>query len=498
MCDGLTRRELLQVGGSSVLGFGLADLIAAQSARAASPVTVPLTSFGKAKSVILLFLYGGMSQLETFDVKPDAPVEIRGKLRSIPTSIPGYAVCEWLPRVADVIDRCSVIRSMSHPYPIHGTAFSVTSTPTLDGTMQDNPRDQRHWPFIGSIVDYLDEQREAGRPPAVPRNIGIPFLHSSRRRDPRMNGGPYGAFLGRAYDPIWTEFEGEAIREMKYHFGGIVATELDPYGGVRPDCRFLFSNSQTPPPDVTLDRLDRRRSLLDQFDQSRRELDAADRVQAFTRQQGRAFGMATSPALREAMDITREPMSTRERYGMTLFGQSCLLARRLVEAGGRFVTVFWDEYGSVNSAWDTHYWHYPRMTEQLLPGLDTALPALLFDLEQRGLLDETLVIATTEHGRTPKLDLDGDHPSGRGHGGRNHWSRAYSTLLAGAGIRRGNIVGKTDRIAGDIAENPISPKDILATTYHLLGIDPHTLIQDRTGRPLPIGGDGCVISEVLT
>jgi arylsulfatase A-like enzyme len=152
----------------------------------------------------------------------------------------------------------------------------------------------------------------------------------------------------------------------------------------------------------------------------------------------------------------------------------------------------------VNSAWDTHYWHYPRLTEQLLPGFDLAYSALIDDLEVRGLLDETLVICTTEHGRTPKLDADGDHPSGAGHGGRNHWSRAYSTVLAGAGIRRGATFGKTDRIAGDVTENPVSPKDVLATTYHLAGIDPHATINDRIGQPRPVGGDGRVLDEILT
>ena len=181
---------------------------------------------------------------------------------------------------------------------------------------------------------------------------------------------------------------------------------------------------------------------------------------------------------------------------MTLFGQGCLVARRLVEAGGRFITVFWDEYGSVNSAWDTHYWHYPRLTEQLLPGFDLAFSALIEDLESRGLFDETMVICTTEHGRTPKLDADGDHPSGKGHGGRNHWS-APTPPCSRAGVRRGALIGKTDRIAGDVTENPVSPKDILATTYHLAGIDPCGTLSDRFGQPRPIGGEGRVLDEVL-
>ena len=490
-CDGLSRRDFLRV---SALGLGAAGGL---NSDAAAIEHAAIPGFAKAKSILLLFLYGGVSQLETFDPKPEAPIEIRGRLGSIPSRLSGCRVCEGLPRIARIIDRCTVIRSMTHPYPIHGTAFSVTSTPILDTPMQDNPRDPRHWPFIGSAVDYLDEQKSHGVRPPLPRNIALPFLHSSRRRHPIHNAGPYAAFLGRAYDPLWTEFEGDGFRSMKYHFGGQVATVNDPYGGIEPSARFVLGKTDAATSAITLDRLDRRRSLLEQFDSARRDLDDQDRVKAFGRSQDLAFSLATSPRLRRALDLRREPMQLRERYGMTLFGQGCLAARRLIEAGGRFVTCFWDEYGSVNSAWDTHYWHYPRLTEQLLPGLDMAFSALIEDMDARGLLDETLIICTTEHGRTPKLDPNGDHPSGTGQGGRNHWSRAYSTLLAGAGICRGKIVGRTDRIAGEVVDGAVSPKDILATAYHLAGIEPTTPIQDRFGRPMPIAGEGRVLTEVL-
>jgi len=183
LCDGLNRRDFLRVG--ALGGLGLA-------ANAIATPSAPVPGFGQAKSVILLFLYGGASQLETFDPKPDAPVEIRGRLGTIATRVPGYRVCEGLPRVARVIDRCTVIRSMTHPYPIHGTAFSVTSTPTLDTPMQDNPRDPRHWPFVGSVVDYVESQKNPAARPPVPRNIALPFLHSSRRKHPIHNAGPYG------------------------------------------------------------------------------------------------------------------------------------------------------------------------------------------------------------------------------------------------------------------------------------------------------------------
>jgi uncharacterized protein (DUF1501 family) len=203
-----------------------------------------------------------------------------------------------------------------------------------------------------------------------------------------------------------------------------------------------------------------------------------------------AFSLLTSPRTGPALDVHREPAQLRERYGMTLFGQACLVARRLLEVDVRFVTVFWDEYGSVNSGWDTHYQHYPRLKEQLLPGLDHALAALIEDLEARGLLEETLVACITEHGRTPKL-------SNANGGGRDHWSNAYASVFAGGGFAAGKVVGRTNRIAGEVVETPISPKDVLATMYHLLGINPATPIHDRLGRPVPVGGEGRIREELL-
>src|SRR5207244_3748919 len=190
------------------------------------------------------------------------------------------------------------------------------------------------------------------------------------------------------------------------------------------------------------------------------------------------------------LDLNREPLALRDSYGMTLFGQAALAARRLVEAGSRFVTVFVDEYGLAGSGWDTHWDHYPRMKNELLPGLDRAYAGLIADLDSRGLLDETLVLCLSEHGRTPKLQ---NVPGG----GRDHWSQAYSALFAGGGVARGRVVGRTDRQAGAVVERPVSPKDVLATVYHLLGIDPQTTLTDRGGRPLPLVGGGEVVREML-
>jgi arylsulfatase A-like enzyme len=194
--------------------------------------------------------------------------------------------------------------------------------------------------------------------------------------------------------------------------------------------------------------------------------------------------------VRRALDIAREPPRLREAYGMTLFGQSALAARRLVEAGSRFVTVFWDEYGLAGSGWDTHWEHYPRLRNELMPGFDKGFAGLVMDLDQRGLLDETLVVVLSEHGRTPKVS------KAKG-GGRDHWSQAYSALFAGGGTARGRVVGRTDKIGGTVADRPVSPKDVLATVYHLLGYDPETTLTDRTGRPQGLVPGGGVVAEML-
>jgi uncharacterized protein (DUF1501 family) len=202
--------------------------------------------------------------------------------------------------------------------------------------------------------------------------------------------------------------------------------------------------------------------------------------------------MLTTPTLRKALDIRGEPMAVRERYGMTMFGQAALAARRLVEAGCRFVTVFWDAFGLfAGCAWDTHANHFPRLKDYLLPGFDRAFSGLILDLESRGLLDETLVMWLSEHGRTPLID---SKPKGAG---RHHWSRAYSTAFAGGGVAGGRVVGRTDRLGGEVLDTPVSPKDTLATAFHLLGIDPDATVPDRLGRPMRIAGEGVVRPELF-
>jgi hypothetical protein len=487
LCDGFSRRDLLHIGGLGAFGLTV-DLFGRLShSQAASRSATP--HFGQAKSCILLFLFGSPAQHETFDPKPNAPAEVRGEMQPIATAVSDVQIGEGLPRTAQVIDRVTVVRSMTHPYPLHGVAYAITGMPMYSAEIEDRPRDPAHWPFIGSIVDYLEAQRTGGELPEIPRNMGLPWLFGSRSTDKPPLSGPYAAFLSRAYDPIWTSYDGKPTRVVPKLSPSQNYDVRDHFAGVEPEGRFgLAAERQA---DVSAERFASRRSLLDQFDGVRNGLEKGRDVETYARQRQAAYSLLSSPRIREALDIGREPDAVRNEYGMTMFGQAALAARRLVEAGSKFVSVFWDPVGPYGiSVWDTHANHYPRLKNYLLPVFDQTYPALIRDLDARGLLDETLVICISEHGRTPKLS------SAQG-GGRDHWSRAYSAVLAGGGVARGKVVGRTDKIGGDVENTPVSPKDILATAFHLLGIDPHTLMYDALNRPLPVAGTGIVRPELF-
>ena len=486
LCNGLTRRDLLTVGSLGLLGAGsgLASAIPSASASA-SASAANLPGFGRAKSCILLFLYGSPSQLETFDPKPDAPSGIRGEFGVIPTSVPGLNVCDRLPLLAKVMDKVAIVRSVTHPYPLHGVAYALSGIPRIAGPEELNPRDPAHYPFIGSVVDYADRLAR-GSSGGVAGNLLLPWAFSSRRVGEVPRAGPYSGFLGGAYDPIATEFLGRGTIPARKTLLQETWEEPEPYRGITPESRFRLGGAT--PEAVVVDRLDRRRSLLEQLESAHRDLGVEG--SGIDRHRAMAHALLASEKTRAAFDLGRESTATRESYGMTLFGQAALTARRLVEAGGRFVTVFWDEYGLAGSGWDTHWDHFARMKDELLPGLDRSLSGLLIDLDSRGLLDETLVLCLSEHGRTPKLSL------AQG-GGRDHWATCYSALLAGGGIGRGRVVGKSDKIAGEPVDRPVSPKDLLATAYHLLGIDPGLILNDRLGRPVLAAGGGSVVPELL-
>ena len=490
LCTGLTRRELLEAGGTSLLGLTLPQLLQANAVAAESKAVRALPDgFGSAKRCIILFLYGSPSQMETVDMKPEAPVEIRGTMLPIASSLPGLDICEHMPRMARMMDRVTVLRSIHHEYPIHGVAYAMTGTPAIDVNMELSPTDPRHHPYFGSVVEYIDRGRRGGLAP-FPQNVALPFPFSTQRTGEVHRAGPYASYLGTTFNPIWTEFLGAADRSVYKTLRDMNVEVFDPYVGCKTDASFRLASTSLPE-SLTLDRLDRRRSLLTQMNDVRRDLETTDRGRSLNSFQQMAYSLLQSQAVSEALDVRKESAATRELYGMTLFGQSCLAARRMIEAGTRLVSVFWDEYGLAGDAWDTHWNHFPRMTDQLLPGLDKGFSGLVLDLEQRGLLDDTLVVCISEHGRTPKIN------SAAG-GGRDHWSQAYSALFAGGGIARGRVVGATDKHAGEVVSNPVGPKDVLATMYHLLGIEPHQFLPDKTGRPVPVVPESSrVIHEML-
>ena len=506
LCQGLTRRELLQVGGIGLCGMGLPELLRFQEARAGDAGNSG--TFGKAKSCIVLFLYGAWSQLDTLDMKPDAPSDIRGEFEPISTSSPGLQICEHLPRMARWMDRVTLVRSFTHPYPTHCVAYALSGIPK-------NPlRDPReYWPFYSSVMDYLWERDPSQvQPRGVPRNMCLPFPLNSHSTN-RSHRGLTAAWLGQQWDPIFGEFDGKASQAKGFPSadgGKAVLSHLDPFDGITPESTFrvmaktlvqhapkvglshnIASSGIDLPAGVTLDRIKARQSLLEQLDHARRDLDRTKLAEGFNRFQQMAFDMITSADCATALDVTREPQQVRDKYGYTLFGQSTLAARRLIEAGVRVATVYWDEYGPANTAWDTHTNNFPRLKDGLCPTLDQVYSTLLEDLDQRGLLDETLVLLVSEHGRTPKI---GKKPGG----GREHWSYAFSGLFAGAGIRQGQVVGATDKHAGYPAERPLDPKDMLATVYHLMGFDPETSrTYDSLGRHHPLLPFGEVVPEMI-
>jgi hypothetical protein len=496
LCSGPTRRDLLQVGGLGLAGLSLEQLLAATGSGAgasnqvrASGLASDRAGFGRAKQCILLYLYGAPSQLETFDMKPNAPAEIRGTMQPIPSVLPGLDVCEHLPEISKMTDKITVVRSVSHPYPVHGVAFATTGIPAIDVAMELAPSDPRHYPYFGSVVQYVDQRTGRARTD-LPQNVALPFQFSSQRTGEVFRAGPYASFLGSSYNPTWTEFQGKATRSVLKTLGANKLDCFDPYLGCSDDSHFRLSATGALP-DMTVDRLGRRKSLLSQFDEQRRAIDDLSQTRSLSKYQDLAFNLLTSSRVADALDVRHEAPETRARYGQTLFGQSCLAARRMIEAGTRLVSVFWDEYGLAGDAWDTHWNHFPRMTDQLLPGFDKAFAGLVSDLDDRGMLDDTLVVVLSDHGRTPKIN-------GSVGGGRDHWSQVYSLAFAGGGIARGRVVGASDATAATPTDRPVSPKDLLATMYHLLGINPHDTIPDRDGRQLTIVPETAdVVGEML-
>jgi hypothetical protein len=472
-CDGLTRRESLAVGALSLLGgfFNLPSLLALEEARGTG------TRRGKARSVLLLYLQGGPATQDMFDLKPDAPAGIRSEFKPIATSAPGITVCEHLPRMSRWMHRAVVVRSVFHKGGCHNNLPMYTGydVPPPD----DSPRDTDP-PSMGSVCLYHEQELLSHKPGELPNYIYLPcpLGWGEARRKP----GPGGGFLGQRYDPLCTECTAYTDRPMQ---------KSDDMQVVRGEP--VFKDLELPA-DITLDRLYGRRTLLQQFDDQLRRVDSQPGQEGLTEKRKLAFNLLTSARIREAFDLSREPNRLRERYGPSLFGSSTLLARRLLERGVRFVNVSWDnfrerfQFPPSNQVWDTHERNFPILKDNHLPNLDQTYSALMEDLDHRGLLDETLVVMMGEMGRTPKIN---------GNAGRDHWTYCYSVLLAGAGVRGGSVCGASDAHAAYIKDRPVHIRDICATIYHCLGIDPETTVRDHSGRPIAIAHGGQPLTEIL-
>jgi hypothetical protein len=414
---------------------------------------------------MFLFLFGGPSQLETFDLKPDAPAGIRGPFRPIASRTPDLRICEHLPALARTSDRFAVIRTVTHRHNDHNACHYIQTghpmPPAPRGAAGVDATD-RDWPAIGSVLEHLDQQAAGGTARAMPSYVYLPNRLGHIQGYDRL--GQYAGWLGKAYNALATTVRKRGPNDNPY-FRSCTDEELD-----------FRIDGLSVDPGLTLDRVDRRRGLLEQFEARRRELFADQGTHDRIRQ--RAFELLTSERIRTALDIRREPGRLRDRYGRHLFGQATLMGRRMIEAGARFVTVLWDAPDGYS--WDSHR-NSDDVRHHLLPGLDQTLSALLEDLQSRGLLDDTLVVCLGEIGRTPR---------GNAQWGRDHWGFCFPAVLAGAGVRGGVAYGRSDRDAAYPADRPVSPEDLAATIFHALGIDPHGCIHDRQGRPVALVDGG--------
>jgi hypothetical protein len=468
-CDGLTRRETLKVGALSALGGLSLPLLAAHEDSGLRP--------SKARSVIVLYLLGGAATQDMYDLKPDAPSDIRSQFKPIPTSASGIQLCEHLPRMAQWMHRAAIVRTLNHKAGCHNTLPSYTGHEVALGDITTTK--DSYPPSMGSVCSWLQHQDPA-RSAELPDYAYLPCYLGWGQNIRRP--GPYGGFLGKRFDPLTTECDPHPPAGSHKPAAGSPATVL---GTPR-------VAASTLPTDLTLDRLDRRRSLLGQFDDQQRLLESSRAVESYDGHKRRAYDILTSSRLKEAFDLSREDPRTIERYGGHLFGNSTLLARRLVERGVRLVNVtwdlFWDRVQVDYDAWDTHTKNFPILKDNKLPGLDQTFSALMEDLQARGLLDETLVVIMSEMGRTPKIN---------GNGGRDHWTYCYGALLAGAGIRGGTAYGESDAHAAYVKDKPVSTSDLCATIYHLLGIDPAMRVLDATNRPIEIAHGGRPLAEIM-
>jgi uncharacterized protein (DUF1501 family) len=460
-CDGMTRRELLEVGGSSLMGLTLAGALQATAASAAeSPLGAGGPAFGKAKSVIFLFLQGGPSHIDIWDPKPEAPDNIRGIFKPIQTKTPDLYFGEHMPRLAQVTDKVTMIRSMSYT-PVGLFNHTAAHYQMLTGYTPDKvspsgqlePPSPRDYPNIGTIIAKL-------KPTGVPMFPVVQMPRPMQESNVIGKAGNAG-FLGRAYDPYFLYQDPNAQLNM---------------------------GDLAPRTDTPLPRLKRRTTLWETVNEGMPQLQKAVEPYALDQYYGKAFDLLLSGKAREAFNLDAEKPELRDRYGRSTFGQSCLLARRLVEAGTKFVQVNWPAVANGNptvDAFDTHASNFGPLKDLHLPKLDPALASLVEDLDQRGLLDETLVVAIGEFGRSPIMGVS---TSGNSNApdGRDHWPYCYTAMIAGAGVARGRVHGKSDKHASSPQADPIHPTELLATIYHAVGLDPATTLYNDLGQPRPL------------
>ncbi len=466
-CDGVTRRELIRIGGAGLLGISLPQILQLEAMAATQPKTVAAKGkggFGSAKSVILIYLQGGPSHIDIWDPKPDAPDNVRGDFKPIKTNVPGIWLSEVMPKLAQQMDKATLIRSVSYtPNGLFNHTAAIYQMLTGEQADKVSPSGQLEPP---SPADYPNMGSHISKflPPDVPM---LPFVMLPRPLQESNVIGKAGTagFLGKAYDPFYLYPTGADSDPM-----AMDKIKLDDF---------------TLRAEVNRGRMERRASLRKTIDAGMPELDKAVSSYALDAYYDKALGLILSGRVRNAMDLHQEPDKVRDRYGRHVFGQSTLMARRLIEAGSRFVQVNWPSVANGDpkvTAWDTHAANFDPLKNLHCPKLDSALSALLEDLSQRGMLDDTLVVAIGEFGRSPRLGVS---TSGNGNApdGRDHWPYCYTALIAGGGIGRGKLYGKSDATASSPAENPVHPTDILATIYHSLGISPETIIYNHLNQP---------------
>lgn len=453
LCDGLSRRALLRAGSLAAVGGCLGHPSAESLAASES-------SARKAKSVIALFLLGGPPQHSTWDPKPLAPPEVRGEIAPIGTNVPGILIGELQPHTARHADKLAILRAVATDDNAHSSSgyFMMTGVPHIPTNRENaNPGAPNDHPTMAAVVRHLSPRR-----PVLPAAVRLP--NHIYNTDGSVWPGQDSGWLGHSADP-W-----------------LFSCEPASPGFDVPQFRLAA--------DVTLDRITERRTLLSQMDQQLRAIDRSPRLATYSGEQRQAFDLLATPQGRGACDLTQETEATRDRYGRSQFGQSVLLARRLVEAGVEFVQVNWfrgPDEPSDNPCWDSHKDETARLRQVLVPPLDLAMSALFEDLERSGRLDETLVVCLAEFGRTPKLNP---------RAGRDHWGHVFSIALGGGGIRGGQVVGSSDEQGAWPQSRLVRPQDVTATIFHQLGYGTETELRDQSGRPLPISR-GNVISEIV-